>query len=246
MCLALQYQAFDIVLNNRMENLVPSPKTYLDQNKQSNMWWISNGYNQGKISYLKVWSVGKEVSTPKMLNVLWSRSTPCYRSGQNPRFLQTKAEVRWILALLAMDGGHRRHQTGRETNVREDEDRSWRWVTNAGVEHLGGKGIVGLLSSPITSWFMYLYSKTEILYPDQTLTFLHEKLRVEKLELQKKVTQSFKSWQKCLLLRDFGNTMCLIFQKEYVELIEYPWKEKMPKHLKNNEKGLTSLEAEVW
>lgn len=149
MCLELQYQVFDIVLNNRMENLVPSPKTYLDQNKQSNMWWISNEYNQGKISYLKVWSVGKEVSTPKMLNVLWSRSTPCYRSGQNPCFLQTKVEVRWILALLAMDGGHRRHQMGRKTNVRKDEDRSWRWVTNAGVEHLGGKGIVGLLSSPL-------------------------------------------------------------------------------------------------
>lgn len=40
--------------------------------------------------------------------------------------------------------------------------------------------------------------------------------------------------------------MCLIFQKEYVALIEYPWKEKKPKYLKNNEKGLTSLEAEVW
>lgn len=75
---------------------------------------------------------------------------------------------------------------------------------------------------------MYLYSKAEFLYIDQTLRFLRVKLHVEKLELKKEATELFESWRQCLLLRDFGCAICLIFQKDFVELIKYLWKKKKP------------------
>lgn len=75
--------------------------------------------------------------------------------------LQPKGEAGWILGSLSMDESYRSPHTGHEIALRNGEDKSWRWMAHAGADYLGGKGNVGLLSSPLAHNFCIYTAKLE-------------------------------------------------------------------------------------